>query len=298
MSSESTLSRPPRGSDAPPVGPGDAPRGGPQGGEGVQLIRHRAGWKKRLNAWRKRTPLNPYWTERRHLRAGARRLAESASGVLLDIGGAERPYGEYFTPRVSRYVGLEYPPMADNLVPELWGFLPRVRHVVDVWGDGNALPFATGCADCVLLSEVLEHVPHPENLLREAARVLRPGGRVLLTVPFMAPLHQLPYDYYRFTDEGLRKMFEAAGLEAEWIAPRGNAASAAGSMLTQFVLRTLGARQVNHDGSVTLSRWRAPLVLPLLALVQAVFAVLERLTDDTSSCLGWSAVAAKPGRRP
>ncbi|HVS18640.1 MAG TPA: class I SAM-dependent methyltransferase [Planctomycetota bacterium] len=266
--------------------------------DGAGLIRHRSGWKARLNAWRKRTPLNPYWTERRHLHAGARRLAEASSGVLLDIGGAERPYGEYFNPRVSRYVGLEYPPMADNLVPELWGFLPRVRHVVDVWGDGNALPFATESADCVLLLEVLEHVPRPENLLREAARVLRPGGRVLLTVPFMAPLHQLPYDYYRFTDEGLRKMFEAAGLETEWIAARGNAASAAGMVLTQYLMRTLGARRANHDGSVSLSRWRAPLVLPLLAVVQGLFAVLERLTDDTSSCLGWSAVAIKPARHP
>jgi hypothetical protein len=114
----------------------------------------------------------------------------------------------------------------------------------------------------------------------------------------MAPLHQLPYDYWRFTHEGLRTMLAEAGLETEWIAPRGNAASAAGSMVTQFLLRTLGARKANHDGSVSLSRWRAPFVLPLLALVQSVFAALERLTDDTSSCLGWSAVASKPVGRP
>lgn len=265
---------------------------------GGSLVRHRRGWKARLNAWRKRTPLNPYWLERRHLWAGAERLAAAAGGVLIDVGGAERPYGELFGPRVSRYVGLEYPPMVDNLVPELWEVLPSVRHVVDVWGDGNALPFATDSADCVLLSEVLEHVPRPDNLLREAARALRPGGRVLLTVPFMAPLHQLPYDYYRFTREGLRKMFEAAELEVEWIAARGNVATATGSALVQYLLRTLGARKANHDGSVSLSRWRAPLVLPLLALIQGLFALLERMTDDESSCLGWTAVARKPARRP
>lgn len=294
MSSESTLSPPPRGpsgSAAAPQKPRDAADVAREGG----LIRHRRGWKARLNAWRKRTPLNPYWIERRHLRAGAQRLAQESSGILLDVGGAERPYGEYFTPRVTRYVGLEYPPMADNLVPEIWEVLPSVRHVVDVWGDGNALPFRTGSADCVLLTEVLEHVPAPANLLREAVRVLRPGGRVLLTVPFMAPLHQLPYDYYRFTDEGLRKMLEEAGLEVSWIAPRGNVASAACTAIVQYLLRTVGARQVNHDGSVSISRWRAPVVIPLMALVQGVFSVLERLTDDSSACLGWSAVAAKPG---
>ena len=45
------------------------------------------------------------------------------------------------------------------------------------------------------------------------------------------------------------------------------------------------------------SRWRAPLVLPLLALVQVTFALLAKLTGDRSSCLGWSAVASKPAER-
>jgi SAM-dependent methyltransferase len=295
VSAETTL--PPR-REAPSAGAAPAPAGRPSAGHedlGGALIRHRRGWRARINAWRKRTPLNPYWIERKYLRLGAERLAPFASGVLLDIGGGERPYEELFAPHVERYVGLEYPPMCENLVPEIWGVnLPRVQRVVDVWGDGKALPFATGSFDCVLLSEVIEHVPEPEGLLIEAQRVLRPGGRALVTAPFMAPLHQLPYDYYRFTPEGLRAMFARAGLVAESIEPRGNSANATGSLLTQYLLRTLGARQLNHDGSVTMSRWRAPLVLPLLAAVQGLFALLAGLSSDHSLCLGWTAVARKP----
>ncbi len=258
------------------------------------LIRHRQGWRRRLNAWRKRTPLNPYWIERRYLRRAAQRLAPMARGTLLDIGGGERPYGELFAPYVDRYVGLEYPPMCDNLVPEIWDLLPRVRHVVDVWGSGNALPFASESVDSVLLCEVIEHVPDPERILREACRVLRSGGRALVTVPFLVPLHQLPYDYYRFTEEGLRVLFTRVGLRAESIEPRGNSAAATGCLLTQYLLRTLGARKANHDGSVTMSRWRAPLVLPLLALVQGTFALFARFSTDPTLCLGWTAVARKP----
>ncbi len=258
------------------------------------LIRHRRGWKARLNAWRKRTPLNPYWIDRVHLRRAAESLAPRARGVLLDVGGGERPYGELFAPHVDRYLGLEYPPMCDNLVPEIWKVLPRVRSIVDVWGDGNRLPFASSSIDSVLLSEVIEHVPEPALMLDEVQRVLRPGGRALLTVPFMAPLHQLPYDYFRYTDEGLRSMFERAGLEVESIEPRGNSAAATGSLLTQYILRAFGARSLNCDGSVTMSRWRAPLVLPVIALVQGLFAFLSRFTDDRSLCMGWTAVARKP----
>lgn len=258
------------------------------------LIRHRRGLKARLNAWRKRTPLNPYWLERVYLRRAAEELAERAAGILLDVGGGERPYGELFAPHVRRYVGLEYPPMADNLVPEIWSVLPRIRSIVDVWGDGMALPFATESVDCVLCSEVLEHVPRPEGILAEIQRVLRPGGAALITVPFTGPLHQLPYDYYRFTHEGLAGMLRRAGLEVESITARGNFAAAAGSVLTLWILRTVGARERNCDGSVTMGRWRAPLVLPVLALVQGAFALAARFSRDDTLALGWSAVARKP----
>src|SRR5688572_22751028 len=90
----------------------------------------------RINAWRKRTPLNPYWTEVVWLRRSVEMLAPYASGRLLDVGVGERPYGKLFQSRVTRYIGLEYPPMADNLSPGIWALLERVRGVIDVFGDG------------------------------------------------------------------------------------------------------------------------------------------------------------------
>lgn len=255
------------------------------------VVAARSPWKLRLNAWRKRTPLNPYWIELRWLRRAAEFLAPHAQGDLLDVGVGERPYGELFAPYVSKYVGLEYPPVADNLHPEIWGMLERIRGVVDLFGDGQKMPFRDGVFDTAMALEVLEHVKNPDACLAEIRRVLRPGGRLLLTVPFVAPLHQLPFDYYRYTPGGLEAMLDRNGFTIEKIEPRGNFASATGSTLAHWMLRAIGARGFHHDGSVQLSRWRAPLVLPFIALVQAFFASVEGWSDDEGSCLGYSVVA-------
>ena len=69
----------------------------------------------------------------------------------------------------------------------------------DLEWDGRTLPFQDGSIDCVLETEVLEHCPRPERVTDEAWRVLKPGGFLLFTVPFLWPLHSVPHDQYRYT---------------------------------------------------------------------------------------------------
>jgi hypothetical protein len=136
-------------------------------------------------------------------------------------------------------------------------------------------------------------VPDPSRCIAEFARVLVPGGKLLATVPFMAARHQLPYDFTRFTAEGVPLLLERHGFEIEHLAPRGNSASAVGAMVAHFMARTLVASSVLKDGSVTVSRWRGPLVLPWIGLVQIGFALAGRITHDESLCLGYSVLARK-----
>jgi len=258
------------------------------------VLSERAGWLQRLRGWSKRTPLNPYWLDLRHLQRAVERLAPSATGTLLDVGVGERPYADVFAPHVTRYFGLEYPPVVfGNLNPELWNYIHVVHGIIDVFGDGHELAVRDACCDTVLSLEVLEHLPEPERCVSEMARVLRPGGRLLLTVPFVAPLHQLPYDFRRYTPRGLTELLEAHGLRVERLEPRGNVATVAGAVLSQWLLRHLAAAAAKHDGSVTMSRWRGPLVLPLIALVQTAFAGLERVCSDEHLALGYLVVARK-----
>jgi SAM-dependent methyltransferase len=75
--------------------------------------------------------------------------------------------------------------------------------------------------DTVLCSQVLEHVPRPWDALSEIARVLRPDGRLLLTVPHLSMIHEAPHDYYRYTQYGLRSLCVSNGLTVETIQPTG-----------------------------------------------------------------------------
>ena len=85
---------------------------------------------------------------------------------------------------------------------------------MDVDGDIQALPFASDCVDGILCIEVLEHVPNPQAAADEMYRVLRAGGCLLLTTPFLQAYHGKPGDYsdfYRYTDEGLRWLLRRFG---------------------------------------------------------------------------------------
>lgn len=260
----------------------------------VGVVNYRGDRAQNLNAWRKRTPLNPYWLDWSKLRQSVLELSEQASGVLLDIGVSEGPYRTVFEPVVQRYVGLEYPPSILDKQPDLWKILDRAKKSVEVFGDGRRLPFNDASFDTVLCTEVLEHLSDPSSVLREVTRVLKPGGRLLCTVPFNQPLHELPSDYYRFTPSSLEHLSEQAGLQVESITPRGNFASATGANLSQFFLRWLGATSRQSDGSVILSRWRSTLLLPFLALIQVLFHRISKITSDTTVCQGYSLVAKRP----
>lgn len=263
-------------------------------GERVGVVHYRGRLGQRLNAWRKRTPLNPYWLDWRHLRRSVEALVPHADGILFDVGVSEGPYRDIFEPKVTRYVGMEYPPAILDKQPEMWSMLAKVKTLVQVFGDGGRLPVQTSSVDTVLSTEVLEHVPDPKRLVNEMARVLKPGGKLLLTVPFIQPLHELPSDYFRFTPSSLRCFVEDAGLEVESITPRGNFASANGAMLSQWLLRSFGAKSRQSDGSVILSTWRSVLLLPVTAAIQVGFHLASKLTNDQAVCQGYAVVARRP----
>jgi SAM-dependent methyltransferase len=256
------------------------------------VVHDRQGLAARLNAWRKRSLFSPYYLDWLFLRRSVERLAKEAHGILLDVGTSEGPYRPLFT-HVQRYIGLEYPPSVLEKRPDLWQILARAKTFVDVFGDGNRLPFASGKVDTVLCTEVLEHLPDPRRCLAEMQRVLKPGGLLLATVPFQHPLHELPWDFYRFTPSALRALAQEAGFEVLSIEPRGNFAIALGALATQFLLRTLGARERQSDGSVLPAPLRNLLLSPAYALIQASALVASKLTDDPAVALGYTLVARK-----
>jgi SAM-dependent methyltransferase len=90
-----------------------------------------------------------------------------------------------------------------------------------VQADAQYIPFGDGCFDVVFCSELLEHVPNPQVVLQEAHRVLRCGGMLLMTAPFLYRVHADPYDYGRYTAYYWRTVLTSAGFDAITIEPQG-----------------------------------------------------------------------------
>ena len=143
--------------------------------------------------------LNPFYFARKELHREMARFAPRMQGRLLDVGCGTQPYRMLFS-GAADYVGLEYD-TAEN----------RTAKRADYFYDGNIFPFDTASYDGVICNQVLEHVFNPDQFLREIARVLKAGGNVLLTVPFVWDEHEQPYDYARYSSFGLRSLLERNG---------------------------------------------------------------------------------------
>jgi SAM-dependent methyltransferase len=140
--------------------------------------------------------VNPFYFARKGLHQHIVALAPSVHGRLLDVGCGSKPYQKYF--EASEYIGLD--------------MQGRNKHA-DRSYDGKTFPFSDGEFDAVLTSEVLEHVFNPDEFLSEINRVLRDGGVLLLTVPFVWDEHEQPFDYARYSSFGLRHLLESHGFE-------------------------------------------------------------------------------------
>ncbi|MGZ0017466.1 class I SAM-dependent methyltransferase [Yeosuana sp. AK3] len=124
---------------------------------------------------------------------------------LLDIGCGKMPYKEYILDHseVNNYVGLDIETALEydaTIKPDF------------TW-DGISMPFESNCFDCALGTEVLEHCPEPEVVLKEVYRVLKPEGIFFFTVPFLWNLHEVPHDEYRYTPFSLERHLKNSGFK-------------------------------------------------------------------------------------
>jgi SAM-dependent methyltransferase len=151
-------------------------------------------------------------------------------GKLLDVGCGKMPYKNHIleNTKVKTYHGIDIDQALEydeNIKP-------------DFYWDGNKLPFADDSYDCIIATEVLEHVPNTNLFLEEVYRVLKKEGTFFFTTPFFWNLHEVPHDQYRFTPFSLERHLETNSFKEIEITSSGTWHASMAQMLGLWVKRS------------------------------------------------------------
>ncbi|MEW6067949.1 MAG: class I SAM-dependent methyltransferase [Nitrospirota bacterium] len=129
-------------------------------------------------------------------------------GHVIDIGGNKEKKRGGFKPPLSQV--------------KSWGYLNIDNSTnPDICCSAENIPVEDASYDTAILCEVLEHLEHPEQVLKETFRILKNGGILIMSTPFLFPVHAAPYDFQRWTDTKIRLVLESIGFSDIKIMPIG-----------------------------------------------------------------------------
>lgn len=235
--------------------------------------------KRRLHRLRK-TPIHPQWLVFLNGHMTVAGMLQKLSGSVLDIGCGDRWVESKLNHR-CHYLGLDYPGTV------ALGYQGKP----DLFADGQRLPLKDACMDAIVMLDVLEHIPQPAKAVAEATRVLKPGGTLIIQVPFLYPLHDEPFDFQRWTEHGLNELIQAHGLTCQQIgyhgAPIETAAALGAIALAKAVLDALRNKR--------LSLLLAPLLISAIPILNIAGWLLARLMPNSRLMpLSYIILANKP----
>ncbi len=120
-------------------------------------------------------------------------LRKYVTGKLIDLGCGTVPFYELYKDLASEITCVDWPNSTHK------------NKYLDLECDLNQpFPFPDARFDTIIISEVLEHIANPELTWSEMKRILTPGGRIILSVPFFYKIHEAPHDYFRYTEFALK----------------------------------------------------------------------------------------------
>ncbi len=221
---------------------------------------------------------NPAYIARRGLTKSissfVKQLSLNGSGIWLDVGCGQQPYRSFFN--VEKYIGMDIDGRNE---------IQFEQNNVDIFYNGIKFPIDSCSIDGVICTQVLEHVANPENLISEIERVLKPGGKLILTVPFSWQQHEKPYDFARFTSFGLRHLLESRFCINEYHKTTGSIETIA-QALSIYICNNL---------VLNLPGWYYIITLALCAPVQIIGIFLQKiLLDKRDLFLDNAILAYKP----
>jgi SAM-dependent methyltransferase len=209
---------------------------------------------------------HPYYLHFRSLFSDLEKVSVYARGRLLDIGCGNKPYEKMFAGSISEHIGCDVVQSSDNRV--------------DAICPATNLPFENASFDTVLITQVIEHVADHQAMLFEASRVLKNNGVLILSGPMYWPLHEEPYDFFRFTKHGLRFLLEKAGFVEIEIVSNGGKWALCGQVLIHTIQGTRLCRGFT------------------IRSINRIFAWLDNRRPVHSNTMNYVVVARKPSEPP
>ncbi|WP_016834353.1 class I SAM-dependent methyltransferase [Herbaspirillum lusitanum] len=146
--------------------------------------------------------VNPFYIIRNGLYKEIKHFSPLMQGRILDFGCGSKPYEELFV-NAEQYIGVDIKVSGHD----------HVASKVDFFYDGKTLPFDSSYFDGLVSFETLEHVFEPDSIFSELNRVLKSGGKLMLSVPFVWDEHETPYDFARYTSFGMLHLLSKHGFE-------------------------------------------------------------------------------------
>ncbi|MBH5368995.1 class I SAM-dependent methyltransferase [Bradyrhizobium glycinis] len=124
-----------------------------------------------------------------------------SGALVLDAGAGDAPYKALFSH--TKYESADFEKVDKTYA--------KSTYVCDL----SSIPVEDERFDYILFNQVMEHLPHPDRVLSELFRVLKPGGKMIYTAPLFYEEHEQPYDFFRYTQFAVRMLFNEAGFEIE-----------------------------------------------------------------------------------
>ncbi len=190
---------------------------------------------------------HPFYFNRNGLKDGISFFADKMYGKMMDFGCGSKPYKHLFN--VESYLGVDF--QNDGH--------PHDDEEIDLFYNGKTIPMPDQYFDSVLSSEVFEHIFNLDEVLKEIHRVMKTGGNLLITCPFVWNEHEAPHDYARYSRYALEDIMQKNGFEVLEFRKSGN------FMSTVFQLYNLYWYSIYHrkKNRFVLIRWAYKLLIIL-----------------------------------
>jgi SAM-dependent methyltransferase len=148
--------------------------------------------------------------------------------LVFDIGCGNKPFEPYIRKLIesnekNSYIGCDIVQSSENKV--------------DILCEATNIPVTSESYDVVICTQVLEHVFDHQKLLEEAYRLLKPGGRFIISAPFIWEMHEIPFDFFRFTKFGFETMLKHSGFEIKECVSSGGKWATIGQLLIQCFIK-------------------------------------------------------------